>query len=168
MIREHIARWLSKRNTVWLLLIFIAAGFLAIQDQARRGPATAPVQYEMVRLKTDPRCDISATPCSSGQEGFRIQTQLAGTASALTPFPVQVEIQSAAPVTVDKAVLEFTMVGMDMGSNRFPLKPDTTGKIWHADTVLPICSTGRRDWLLSVEIFAGERVYSAKYNFSLK
>lgn len=168
MIRQAVARWLSKRNTVWLLLILIVAGFLALQEQARLGPATAPLQYEMMRLKSDPACDISVMPCASMNDGFGIQTRIIGTASALKPFPVQVVIETAKPVIVDKAVLEFSMVGMDMGSNRFTLKPDAAGKTWQADTVLPICSTGRRDWLLSVEIFAGRRVYAAEYRFSLR
>ncbi|CUA81565.1 MULTISPECIES: hypothetical protein [Gulbenkiania] len=45
---------------------------------------------------------------------------------------------------------EFSMQGMDMGFNRYRFVAD--GKVWRARVTLPVCSTGRADWLMTLEV----------------
>ncbi len=52
---------------------------------------------------------------------------------------------------VDKARASFTMEGMDMGFNLYTLRPDGKGA-FRARITLPMCVTGRKDWLLHIEI----------------
>jgi len=52
---------------------------------------------------------------------------------------------------VDKAQASFTMVGMDMGFNLYTLRPDGKGA-YRARITLPMCVTGRMDWLLHVDL----------------
>lgn len=45
----------------------------------------------------------------------------------------------------------FTMEGMDMGFNLYRLRVDDQG-VFRADITLPVCVTGRRDWIMNLRI----------------
>ncbi|MCA1926688.1 MAG: hypothetical protein LDL16_10475 [Thiobacillus sp.] len=73
---------------------------------------------------------------------------------SVTPVPLQ-----AFELTVDapgarRISAEFQMVGMDMGFNRYPLRP--ARGVFSADITLPICISGRHDWRAFLTI-DGER-----------
>ena len=63
-------------------------------------------------------------------------------------FPVQLD---GWPANSPPPVVEFAMAGMDMGSARFPLRQVGDGR-WQADIMLPVCVTGRQDWLMLLTI----------------
>lgn len=79
--------------------------------------------------------------CAAG--GIRVRTD--APPSALRPFRLTVEAPAAARVSA-----EFAMEGMEMGLNRYRLLPAGEGR-FEARVVLPVCVSGRRDWLLWVE-----------------
>ena len=63
-----------------------------------------------------------------------------------TSFQVWVKAAGARKVQA-----RFTMQGMDMGFNLYTLRTDGDG-IFRARVILPVCVTGRRDWIMAVEI----------------
>ena len=63
-------------------------------------------------------------------------------------FPVQL---AGWPANSPPPGVEFAMAGMDMGSARFPLRDQGHGR-WQADIMLPVCVTGRQDWLLLLDL----------------
>jgi hypothetical protein len=67
----------------------------------------------------------------------------------LAPFPVRVEVQS--DHTVDSVTVTFAMQGMDMGMNRYQLISDGADR-WLGNVTLPVCSSGRSDWLADLEV----------------
>lgn len=85
---------------------------------------------------------LSAGCALSG--GVRVQTDAAP--APLVPFVVSVEAPAARAVSIG-----FEMEGMEMGPNRYRLVRDADG-IWRARVLLPVCVSGRRDWLMVVEI----------------
>lgn len=64
----------------------------------------------------------------------------------LKPFSIWVKAPGAARVEA-----RFTMQGMDMGFNLYTLRPDQEG-VFRVTATLPICVTGRRDWIMTVVI----------------
>ncbi|HMM47849.1 MAG TPA: hypothetical protein PKC12_07690 [Thiobacillaceae bacterium] len=66
--------------------------------------------------------------------------------SPLEPFVITVGAAGVAHVSA-----EFQMVGMDMGFNRYDLRPGADGTFTSTVT-LPICVSGRRDWKLYLEL----------------
>ena len=50
------------------------------------------------------------------------------------------------------------MNNMNMGVNRFLLKRDNKS-IWKGKALLPICVTGRADWLSEIEILTTKNKY---------
>ena len=64
----------------------------------------------------------------------------------LKPFSLTVVAPTAQAVNV-----EVQMQGMEMGLNRYRLIRQANGE-WHATITLPVCVTGRRDWLILIEV----------------
>lgn len=64
----------------------------------------------------------------------------------LKPFEVWVQAAGVAKVQA-----RFTMKGMDMGFNLYTLKADAQGT-FRIRATLPVCVTGRRDWIMSLDI----------------
>lgn len=80
----------------------------------------------------------------------------------LSPFPVQVHIAGKRAASVEKVAVSFTMQGMNMGFNRFELRRQTV-EAWQGEALLPVCSMGRRDWRVTVEI-AGAPPYAVEFH----
>lgn len=95
-----------------------------------------------------------AVPCADLQQGCRaagVEVRTDAPPSALRPFTLTVEAPGAREV-----VAEFVMVGMDMGLNRYRLQPVASSR-FEARVALPVCVSGRRDWVLWLSI-NGRRV----------
>ena len=71
--------------------------------------------------------------------------------SGLHPFTVRVSNAEAKVIYA-----YFTMRDMEMGYNRYRLTQQSP-QHWQAKVVLPVCVTGRHDWLLTLDI-DGEKV----------
>ena len=66
--------------------------------------------------------------------------------SGLHPFTVRVTAGRAQDIHA-----HFTMQDMEMGYNKYRLLPLSSGQ-WQAKVVLPVCVTGRHDWILTLNI----------------
>jgi len=78
---------------------------------------------------------------------------------------VTVRLHPSSTFAVRQVLVQFTMKGMDMGLNRYRLVSDGAGR-WTGKAMLPVCTTGRTDWLATVMLNgpAGER--RAQFAFS--
>jgi len=127
-----------NRKTLWtalpLLIIALAAVVLW------RGGGNAPGA-----AVTLPCADL-ATGCGTRLHGREVSVGLSGPVKALKPFQVWVKAAGARTVQA-----RFTMQGMDMGFNLYTLSADGDG-VFRARVTLPICVSGRRDWIMAVEI----------------
>jgi hypothetical protein len=54
------------------------------------------------------------------------------------------------------------MPNMDMGFNRFDLRQQAD-ETWQGQALLPVCSMGRRDWRVTVEVI-GKRSYVGEFH----
>lgn len=115
-------------RTLFLLLLVLAA-------------CTAEEQGRVVR------CADLVQGCRA--EGIAVFTDVPP--GGLRPFRLTVEAGEAREVRA-----EFVMTGMAMGINRYRLQPVGAGR-FQARLVLPVCATGRRDWILWVTV-DGRRV----------
>lgn len=62
-------------------------------------------------------------------------------------------------VKVAQASVSFTMPGMNMGHNVYRLTRE--GDEWRAQVTLPACLSGRRDWVMLLEV--GEHRYELPF-----
>lgn len=69
---------------------------------------------------------------------------------SVMPVPLEAfDLEVAAP-NARRVSAEFQMVGMDMGFNRYDLRPKRGA--FAATITLPVCVSGRRDWVLYLEL----------------
>jgi hypothetical protein len=61
----------------------------------------------------------------------------------------------------------FFMRGMDMGLNRYRLDADTRGE-WKGRVTLPVCMSGRSDWIAAVALTTAVRKYEVQIPFVLQ
>jgi hypothetical protein len=85
--------------------------------------------------------------CEATGAGERMRFSMAGVRT-MQPAAVSLRWEGAA---VESVTVSFTMVGMDMGDNRYRLLPDGQGG-WNGQAVLPVCVKGRSDWVAEVTL----------------
>ncbi len=120
-----------------LLIILLAAGVLW-----RGGNDTAADAITLT-------CADLTAGCATRLHGREVAVGLDGAVRPLTPFRVWVKATGAREV-----LARFTMEGMDMGFNLYTLRVDGEG-IFRGQVTLPMCVTGRRDWIMVLEIDGG-------------
>ena len=89
-------------------------------------------------------CAALTQGCALDQGKLFVKTDRAP--APLKPFSLTVLAPSAQAVYA-----EVQMQGMEMGLNRYRLIPQANGE-WRATITLPVCVTGRRDWLMLIEV----------------
>ncbi len=101
--------------------------------------AVIRVEYSECRLG-DENCKIIVA-------GHRLELFIEGEVKALKPFVVHIVDKDN---VIEQAKVRFEMKAMDMGLNQYVFKKHDDG--WQANVVIPICTTGRRDWLVELDI----------------
>ena len=112
-------------------------------------------------LNADRACNPVGKLCTASDAALTMTLGLGDSVQPLTAFPVQVDLIGEGADKVKKVTVFFTMLNMNMGFNRFGLSQQAD-KTWRGQALLPVCSMGRRDWRVTVEV-AGDKPYIAEY-----
>jgi hypothetical protein len=141
----------------WIVVIvfFILAGFGLSRIKQ---PELTPDLSQSELIGTVEGCDLAGQSCEI--QGYRLDID-----RPVVPLTLlKARLQTRA--SIDSAVLYLEMKDMDMGINRFKLNP-VEGGSWEADVMIPVCSTGRRDWLVSLVVQEKGRNYRLVYPLSV-
>ena len=134
-------RMKNKWLAVGLPLLIVAITALVLWRDAETLP---PVAVNLA-------CPTLATGCAAQIGNRAITIGLADKPKALQPFQVWVKAPGA-----NKVQASFTMVDMNMGFNLYTLRPDKDG-VFRAQVTLPACVSGRREWVMTVDIDKANR-----------
>ncbi|MEW6591202.1 MAG: hypothetical protein AB1418_09195 [Pseudomonadota bacterium] len=91
-------------------------------------------------------CADPVAGCRFSHDGAEATLRFSATPAPMAAFRVELQVPGA-----HRASAEFQMVGMDMGFNRYDLKPAGEG-VFAAQVTLPVCVSGRRDWTLYLDL----------------
>lgn len=94
--------------------------------------------------------------CAFTYRGRPAHLRFSSHPASMQPFALEVRAPGASHVHA-----QAHMVGMDMGFNRYDLRRTRPG-VFVAQLRLPVCVSGRRDWVLYLEV--GQDRYSLTYN----
>ncbi len=119
------------------LLIILALAALALWGAWQK----APKQAAQTIVCADP-----VAGCVFTHNGSPVSLGFSAQPQALKPFVLSI----AAP-ELHEAAVSFRMAGMDMGFNRYELKPEAEGR-WAAAVTLPVCTASRVDWIAELEL----------------
>ncbi len=144
---------------IWLAPVITAAILLALMYHSGNEKA-APDSHPGFAAPVN--CDPQASPCLSGGRQRGIALSLPQSVPVMAPFPVQVQVfgPQASSVTIN-----FEMRGMDMGMNRTELEEAEPG-IWRGRATLPVCVSGRADWLARIEVETASGTRRATFGFA--
>lgn len=118
-----------------LLLAGALIGIAAVGYWMKRPPDTRVLD-----------CPDPVAGCTFMHRNQPVRLRLSG-----LPIPMQAFDLSLVAPGVRQAHAQFQMIGMEMGFNRYDLRP-AAGGVLAARITLPICVSGRRDWMLSLEV----------------
>lgn len=125
------AHWLAPA-----LVIVLIAGVVGI------GRFMQPVEAPAIRAA----CANPQAGCTAALGGQAVELGMTGALKVLSPIQIWLKASGARSVEAS-----FTMEGMDMGFNLYTLRPDAQG-VFRANVILPVCVTGRRDWLMTLRV----------------
>jgi len=91
-------------------------------------------------------CADPLAGCSFSDRGATVNVLFSVRPTPLKAFELKVSAPKATRVSA-----EFQMNGMEMGFNRYDLRPAGNGAFVSSVT-LPMCVSGRRDWTLYLEV----------------
>lgn len=158
----------SGRLLLWPLIAFVVALLFSLKDSGVPSwLAGGTESLETMTLVSDPSCDPQGKFCNALGDGtVALALRLGAASQPLHPFPATVQVRGLAPEDVERVRVRFAMSGMDMGPNLYALlrQPDNT---WVGQVTLPICTTGRLDWLAEVSVVSGGREYRAQFPFQM-
>jgi hypothetical protein len=84
--------------------------------------------------------------CGFSHHGATVTVHFSARPAPLKAFELSVSAPEATRVSA-----EFQMNGMEMGFNRYDLRPAGNGA-FASGVTLPVCVSGRRDWTLYLEV----------------
>lgn len=127
---------MGMKRAVTLLLLGLALVVLAAAGYWLKRPAAAQTVT----------CIDPLAGCRFTHRGTPVSLRFSAPPSALEAFELRVSVPEAKKISV-----QFQMNGMDMGFNRYDLRP--SGKqTFSAKVMLPVCISGRHDWTAYFDI----------------
>lgn len=158
---------MSMNQARWLVATFVILAVLSFiwghnPDQVRpRETVSGPVIP--VVIAND--CALEGVGCdlSLGQIGHVI-VRAPREIKPLKKFSLVVEPQGDASKSMGAVSVDFQMVGMDMGINRYPLPRSSDGD-YAQNIILPVCTTTRTDWVADLSFTTTAGTYVAKIPF---
>ena len=166
----------ARFAVVGLVALLLAVGLLAGRWWGQAGQTGAGRAPDALHVAPD--CDVGRRPCTAAAPGsgagLGLSLAIGPGLSAMEAFPIRLRVMTAERVPSD-IVLSFSMVGMDMGRNRYRLLQADSGASsaadggvgdWQGRATLPLCATGRRDWTAELTVtMATGRVYRGVFPF---
>jgi hypothetical protein len=116
---------------------------------------------QAIVLPADRACHPVGKACTVSDAALTLTLRLGDSIQPLKAFPVLVSLAGETAAKVNQVAVSFTMVNMEMGVNRFALHQRAEG-MWQGQALLPVCSNGRQDWRVTVEVI-GDTAYAGEF-----
>jgi hypothetical protein len=156
----------NQRVFIFLFIVLIVAYLLELKTGPGSGQHDGLERLEVIAMVSDLKCDVGKKTCKAISENRSIELLLGPGVSALKKFPIRLQLSGFQKDEIRKVVVGYSMKGMDMGINRNRLSSSDLMQ-WKGEGVLPICTSGRSDWLVIVEVSTQGRLYTATFGFTL-
>ena len=151
-----------------LLLIFIFVG-IGVAYYFANNNELEPKPRQLLNV-LDLNCNPGKSVCAATNQDSSLTLYFPEQVHYLRPFIMQVTTKGFSNTVIEAVYVDYTMVGMDMGLNRFSLLPVTDAKgqqRYEGEGILPVCVSGRVDWLANVNIVTTEKVYEATFKLEI-
>ncbi|MBF0264789.1 MAG: hypothetical protein HQL46_05910 [Gammaproteobacteria bacterium] len=137
-----------------LIIILLTIGDLGdILDETQKQKNTT--DFGVIK-NCDPGNAICSIRSQFEQKSVKISISFDQPIVVLKPFKINLQVEGISPQRIQQAIIDFTMVDMDMGiNNQFFKMLSVNGEQnsrWLASGNLAVCVSGRSDWLATITI----------------
>ena len=151
----------GRRNGVLAGRVLLLVCVLCLSVSCDKNPEP---RLPVSRLMLSQPCDV-LQGCRAADASVAVTVTFGAEPRALQPFPIRIQLEGHQQA--DSVTVAFSMQGMDMGANRYRLIADAPGG-WNADIILPICTSGRSDWVADFELVVTDQRLQIQVPFALE
>lgn len=127
--------------------------------------------YDNFRTKEQPvvkqtleSCLVQKKMCKIITDEYDLKVSLLDKIEYLKPFDIFISSEVKGEIRIKSIKLNFIMVDMDMGKNIFELKTNymnEKNQTWAGKGMLPLCVTGKKSWLMMVDVLTNKTRYNS-------
>ena len=152
-------------NNKIILLLLLLAIFLVLLFWGERQLQHANENFTNINIQ-NAICRAEENTCVVENKMFKLKLKMDSRIYYLSAFNVTANSEVKGKNQIKKIQLDFKMKGMDMGVNRVLLKPgqqENNIQQWTGSGLLPICVSGRADWVAELEIYMNQTRYRLQF-----
>lgn len=146
-------------SKVVVLALILLVGAAIWWHQEKEAPQI-PVHLQKVR------CIPERSNCNATIDGGQLQWRIDAPIQYLKAFPNRIYLKNIADKDVRQISIDYVMIGMEMAANRSVFKRISSG-VWQTESVIPICSSGRKDWVAVVRLQTRQGIWQTGFMFSV-
>ena len=113
---------------------------------------------DVTTIQTNIDCDLNKQPCKTAIGNQTIEIEFSRPVNYLEKFNIKAHLTGFEHV--ETVVVDFNMRDMQMGINRFELNKGSIADSWQGMAILPVCVSGRKDWLVKVLLKTKKNSYA--------
>jgi len=151
----------------FLFVILIITLFIFIPNN----PPIENIKEKVIINVSPEKCNIESKVCIIEKMDFKIKISFDDNIYYLKPFVVSVIDENKVNNKLESIQVDFKMKNMNMGVNRFMLKKSilkNNVQLWQGKALLPICVTGRADWISEFDLQTKNKNYSIRLPVQVK
>ena len=164
LLRLESFGMLNKSTISLVFVIILVATFIFIQN---KNETVTFKEKDVVKIQPK-NCNLESKECVVELNEIKVKILFDENIYYLKPFNVSVMNENLNNLKLESIYVDFKMNNMNMGVNRFLLKNDDDKSIWQGKALLPICVTGRADWLSEIELATKTNKYLISLPISVK
>lgn len=145
------------KHLIWLaviVLVFVSSWYAGSRLQQRD-----ETSFQLMDVVP---CQPLGAGCEAVFSGSVLQFRISSPVVAMRPFVTSVATQA----DIREMYIQFRMRDMDMGIQRYKLVNNGNG-LWQSEAVLPVCGTGRSDWVVTLAVRDQETWWHAEFDFAV-
>ena len=154
------------KNIYFVLIFFIVSAILFLQFKSTEKKSEMESVY-----RTLENCNVQENKCKVNIEKIYFNIVMDKDIFYLKKFNVDVFVDNEFKEKIKSIKVYFKMKNMNMGNNVFVLNKLLLKKErqnWNTAAVLPICVSGRADWVAALEVIIENKIYIIEFPIQVK
>ena len=155
-----------NKNKLFIFILFVVSTILFFQFMPTQKNSDMESVYRSLE-----NCNVQEKECMENIEKISFNIVMDKDIFYLKKFNVDVFVENKFKKRIKSIKISFKMKNMNMGNNVFVLNKPLSNKErqnWKTTAVLPICVSGRADWISALEVIIENKKYILEFPIQVK